>query len=94
MTGGFRFRIESSAIVVMVVGVDVAVVVEVVVSVSVVVAAVVIALGTVDNLHDVSNQSKRPSKTTLLKFFISKVLLIKSIKTSRTHSEIGERTLN
>ena len=71
---------SSAAVAVVVVSEDVAVVVVGVVSEGVVVAAVVIALCTVDNLRDVSNQCKRPLKTKLLKFFVSKVLLIKSIK--------------
>ena len=68
MAGGFRFRIESSDdVVVMVVSVGVAVVVVAVVSV---VAAVVIALGTVDNLQDKPRQRKSQSKTNFLKILV------------------------
>ena len=49
MTGGFKFRIDSSVMVVVVV---VGVAVVVVDVVSVIVAVVVIASGTVDNLQD------------------------------------------
>ena len=71
MAGGFRFGIEcSDDIVVMVVSVDVAVVVVVVVSASVVVAVVDIALGTVDNLQDDSRQGKEQSKTDFVKILV------------------------
>ena len=55
MTGGFKFRIDSSVMVVVVV---VGVAVVVVDVVSVIVAVVVIASGTVDNLQDKSEPTK------------------------------------
>ena len=77
MTGGFKFRIVSSVVVVVVV---VGVVVVVVDVVSVIVAVVDIASGTVDNLLDDLKLTKDHRNEQFLKILVDKVLLIKSNK--------------
>ena len=87
MTGGFKFRIDSSVMVVVVV---VGVAVVVVDVVSVIVAVVVIASGTVDNLQDNLEPAKDHQDEQIRKFLVDKDLLVKSNKTSRAHSESRE----
>ena len=78
MTGGFKFRIDSSVVVVVVVVGVVVVVVDVVVCV--IVAVVDIASGTVDNLLDDLKLTKDHRNEQFHKILVDKVLLIKSNK--------------
>ena len=83
---GFRFLVESSVAVVVVVVVFCVVVIAVEVVID-------IALVTVDNLLDTRVIQHTPIEmNSFIKDFVEKVLLVKSTKTSRAHSEIGGDT--
>ena len=84
---GFRFLVESSVAVVVVVVVFCVVVIAVEVVID-------IALVTVDNLLDTRVIQHTPIEmNSFIKDFVEKVLLVKSTKTSRAHLKVG-RYLN
>ena len=80
---GFRFLVESSVAVVVVVVVFCVVVIAVEVVID-------IALVTVDNLLDTRVIQHTPIEmNSFIKDFVEKVLLVKSTKTSRAHLKVG-----